>query len=376
MSIGLVLTGGGARGAYQAGVIQAVVELAERRGAKAPFRVVSGASAGAVNASFLAAAADDLAAAAPKLAEFWASLRTDEIFRTDVLSLGRIALGWASDLALGKWRRRKATQSLLDTEPLRRLIRERVAFDRITGHLRSGIIDAFEVTAMDYRSSESVSFVMARQHPDRWERTRRRVVSTEIGLEHVMASAAIPLLFPPIGIGGRHYGDGCLRNPAPLSPAITLGAKRLLVVGVRHPKARSELNAGLDVKPTIGRVLSVLLNSVLMDAVEFDVERLARVNELVRAVPPEFRAGLTMREIDFLHLTPSIDLGALAAERFNALPDALRYLISGLGSRDEASELVSYLFFEPEYCGVLARLGYEDTKKRLPEIEALLFEHG
>ena len=191
-----------------------------------------------------------------------------------------------------------------------------------------------------------------------------------------MASSAIPLLFPPVTIGGRHYGDGCLRNPAPLSPAVRLGARRLLIIGLRQNKNMCEINAGLEVNPTIGRVLSVVLNSVLMDTTEFDIERLGRINEIIQSVPAEQRPGLPKSEIDYLYLTPSIDLGAYASEHFDRLPDLLRHLISGLGNRDEASELVSYLLFEPEYTGYLTRLGYKDALARRDEIAALLTGQG
>lgn len=370
---GLVLTGGGARGAYQAGVIQGLGEIAAARDGKIPFSIITGASAGAINASFVAATADQFCTSSTKLSSFWGKLRTRDVFRTDVVSLGRIGLQWAADVMFGKLKRTKGARALLDTEPLRQLLPSYVPFDRIRSNIDNGVIRAFEVTATDYQSAENISFIMTRDPNVAWQRSRRRSMPAEIGLDHVLASAAIPLFFPPVEVGGRHYGDGCLRNPAPLSPAIRLGARKVLIVGVRHPRSPSEMDALPAMRPTVGRVLSMLLNAILMDAVEFDLERLTRINATLSAIPEPLRESMPLKEIDLCVIRPSEDLGQYAASQFGRLPDPLQYLIGGLGSRHEASELISYLLFEPAYTGFLTELGRKDVLARKDEIEDFLY---
>lgn len=371
--LGLVLTGGGARGAYQAGVIRGLAEISAKRTDSLPFGVVTGASAGAVNASFVAATAERFQAATVDLSSFWNKLRSRDVFRTDVVSLGRIAMQWAADVVLSRLKPTKGARALLDTEPLSRLLGQYVPFPRIRANLDNGALAAFEVTATDYHTAENISFVMTRDPAAGWARARRRSVATDIRLEHVLASASIPLFFPPVEVDGRHYGDGCLRNPAPLSPAIRLGARRLVIVGVRYPKATETLGDTPPRQPTVGRVLSMLLNAILMDATEIDIERLTRINATLRQVPDTQRREMTLKEIDLLVLQPSEDLGAYAASQFGRLPDPIQYLIGGLGSRHEASELVSYLLFEPAFCGYLVELGRRDALSRRDEIEAFLF---
>lgn len=378
----LVLTGGGARGAYQAGVVEGIARIAARRHCHSlPFKMLAGSSAGAINAAFLAATADQFIAAGPRLAHFWSNLHTHAVFRTDVLAFSRITMHWGSDLLFGGLKRHKGAQALLDATPLRRLLTEHIPFPRIASNLRSGCLESIEVTATDYANSENVSFFMSAEPRPGWILPRRRAVFANLGIDHVLASSAIPVLFPAVQIGSRHYGDGCLRNPAPLGSAIRLGGRRLVVVGVRHPKPMpANINNGSEgedgaaqMRPTIGRVLSVVLNAILMDSTEFDIERLKRINEIIGAVPEQYRTGLPKQEIDFLYMQPSQDLGAFAADHFNKLPDMLRYLISGLGSREEASELISYLFFEAEYTRFLAKLGREDALRDRDRIEAMLF---
>jgi NTE family protein len=372
---GIMLTGGGARGAYQAGVLQGVAEIAKARGGELPFRVVTGSSAGAINAAFVASTADNFVAAMTDLGGFWSNVRTSQIFRTDFGSLGRIGLSLAGDILFGGLKRTKQARSLLDTTPLRNLLTRILPMERIPRHIADGRLDAFEVAATDYHTSESVSFFASSDPAVAWTRARRRAERAEIGVPHVLASAAIPLFFPPVKVGSRYFGDGSLRNPAPLSPTIRLGTRKLLIVGVRYgqPPASAAADAVADIKPTLGRVVSVVLNAILLDALEFDLERLARINRTVALIPSERRGEVPLAHIDYLHLKPSEDLGAFAAAHFARLPELLQYLVSGLGSRKEASEIVSYLLFEPEFCGYLVALGRRDALARRDELEALLF---
>jgi NTE family protein len=368
---GVVLTGGGARGAYQAGMLHGIADLCATAGIGNPFNIITGCSAGSINASYLAANIHRHQDAAADLATFWSRLSTQEIFRTDVFSLGSIGSRLITDIALGGMKKKKMARALLNTNPLRELVGKYVNFPQIRENLRAGHLDALTVTATDYVNSENISFVMANDESKSWQRARRRSAYSEITLNHIMASAAIPLFFPAYEIDGRFYGDGCLRNQAPLSPAIHMGADRLLVIGVKK-KRPDNLAVGDVMKPTIGRVMSVLMNAILMDNVEYDIERLSRINRTINAVPESARAQLPLRQIDYLFLRPSIDIGKLAAQKFDLLPDTIKYLVSGLGSRSEASELISYLMFEAEFCQELSRAGYDDAMAQMEQIVAFL----
>ncbi len=324
---GLILTGGGARGAYQAGVLQGISEIAKSRTQTLPCDIISGASAGAINVGFIASTADNFSRSAPQLAEFWSSLKAESVFRTDVRSLSRIGMSWASDLTLGSVRKHKQATSLVDTSPLKQLLSSRIPFNGITKHLNSGVLSAVEVSALDYTTSENVSFIMSRHPRAAWVHPRRRSAFTKIKSDHVMASASIPLLFPPIELSSRFYGDGCVRNPAPLSPAIRLGALRLLVVGVRHGRNHHVENRELAAtdKPTIARILGVVLNALVMDTVEYDIDRLSRMNKMVESVPTELRDKLPLKQIDCLAIQPSADIGEIAGQHFKRLPGMRSY---------------------------------------------------
>ncbi len=364
--VGLVLTGGGARGAFQAGAVRAISEIAADSGRSRPLSIITGCSAGAINATYVSAHIDRPEEIA-RLADFWGNLRSDQVFRSDARSLSKIGVRWLFDLAFGGLRRRVGIKSLLDTQPLRELITQRIPFQNIPEQLRAGHLDALEVHATDYSTSANVSFVSQHVEHEPWERINRLSVSTTIGVEHVMASSSIPLFFPPAIVEGRYFGDGSLRNTAPLSPAIHLGAERLIIVGVRMTQT-IDYHRQLPVKPTVARILSMILNAVFMDAVDTDLERLTRINRTVGLVPAEDRSSSGLRPIEFVYIRPNIDVGRMAANFYDRLPDSLRYLLRGLGSAEEASELVSYLLFHEEYCGTLVNLGYESAMAMRPEI--------
>lgn len=398
-TIGLVLSGGGARGAYQAGVLSAVAEIAANMGSEGAFKVITGASAGAVNATHLAASPAPLADASARLCELWGSITAQDVFKTDALTAGRLGFKFAIDAAVGALYRKKLARSLLDTSPLRAFLAGHIDFSQIARNLQAGKLDALALTAIHYANSHSITFVQSREKIALWERSRRRAVLSEIGVEHVMASGAIPIFFPPVRVGESFYGDGCLRNTAPMSPAIHLGADRIIVASVRRPDAAALPNAegsgasgngaseaslvtgakasqadssDVDVGPSIARILGVVLNALLMDAVEFDMERLGRINQTIDAMPEEVREQMKLRKVDFLWIRPSKDIGAIAGGLYDRLPGVIRYLVSGLGSAKEASDLTSYLLFDPEFCGELIRLGREDAFANRKSIEAFI----
>ena len=368
---GLVLSGGGARGAYQAGVLQGVAEIATELGLEQPFKIITGVSAGAVNASYLASCSDSFQQATDKLVESWSKIKAEDVFKTDAVTAGRLGFKFALDAAIGAMYKKKLARSLLDTSPLKGYLEGNTDFSAIEKNLASGHIDALAITAMNYTNSHSLTFVQSLKEVKMWDRSRRKSVISKIGVEHVMASGAIPLFFPPVRIDEDHYGDGCLRNTAPLSPAIHLGANRLLVVGVRRPDHLAP-TIQAHIEPSLARVLGVVLNALLMDAVEFDMERLGRINQTVEMIPFEMRQHLQLKKIEYLWIRPSQDIGQIASQLFDRLPRVLRYLVSGLGSQKEASELTSYLLFDPEFCSEIARLGRADATSQRDEIERFL----
>lgn len=370
---GLVMTGGGARGAYQAGAILAVCEIAAELGVAAPFPVLAGASAGAINTAYLACRADDPLGAARELCRMWASLTASQVYRTGPLVLSGIGARWIAELSLGgAWRPDKAI-ALLDTGPLRQLLARELKLDRLPGLIRDGALHGLGVTLVDYCCGASRTHYQGHPSIAPWYKDRRLGEPVTLQVEHVLGSAAIPILFPPVRLGAHFYGDGSLRNYTPISGATHLGASRVLVVGVRRasPVPVQETSAN----PSVARVVSSILNSVLLDAVDLDVERAERINRILTlleqvpgAAAREEVAGF--RPLRVLQLRPSRNLGRIAAEEYARLPLAIRYLVRGLGSPEEAADLISYLHFEPAYTRRLLDLGYSDTRARADEVRA------
>lgn len=348
-----------------------IAEIAAANGLSHPFKIVTGVSAGAVNAASLVSSQADFADVALKLTSDWATITAEEVFKTDALSAGRLGFKFALDAAIGAFYPKKLARSLLDTSPLRKYLEKNIPFSEIPNTLKSGKIESLALTAMNYTNSHSMTFVESHHPSPMWDRSRRRSVQSTIGVEHVMGSGAIPLFFPPVAIGDDHFGDGCLRNTAPLSPAIHLGADRLLVIGVRRPDHLAPPVVG-HVEPSLARVTGVILNALLMDAIEFDMERLARINTTVDLIPQATRTSMQLRKIEYLWIRPSQDIGKIAGSLFHKLPSVIRYLVAGLGSQKEASELTSYLLFDPEFCGELSKLGREDAYHNREAIEKFL----
>jgi NTE family protein len=364
-----VLSGGGARGAYQVGVLCGLADLGLFRGGRMPFDVLVGASAGAINAAMLAANADRMDDAIGRLAEVWTHLRAEQVIRTDLRSLTGIGARWVRDLSFGGVFGRVAPKSLLDTSPLRKLLRTRIPFERIDHGIASGAIRALAVLATDLYTSQGVVFVHGAAPVRLWQRSWSRVEGAAISADHVMASSAIPLFFPSVEIAGRHYGDGCIRNTAPLSPAINLGADRIVAIGVRAPERSGGPTYGAGKPPpTVAQIAGVLLDAVMLDAIEVDIEHSGRVNASV-VVCPEGRRGGPFRWIDVLWLRPSRSIGRMAAEMAGRIPRIVRYLMRGLGSDESTTELASYLLFDEAFCRRLIDLGRADVADRRADIE-------
>ena len=368
---GLVLTGGGARAAYQAGAIRALAEIAGP--GPSPFNVITGVSAGAVNGVSLAAGAEDFRNAAARLGDLWLALQPGTIYRTDTRRMLGVGGRWLKELTVGGLLGASDINYLLDTSPLRDFLRSHLPVPRMRRHIRSGVLRGVAVSATNYGDGTAVTFFDGAPDIAPWARAIRVGVRERIKVEHVMASAAIPVFFPPVKLRGMWFGDGCVRLLSPLSPAVHLGATRILAVGVRHRPDGSGRRPAPDLP--ISQIAGLLLNAVFLDSLEGDVERLERMNRTLQLVPPAARDKMLdpLRQIPILVLRPSRDLGELAADQVQRFPGMLRYLLRSIGaSGDGGSDLLSYLAFEPVYVSRCINLGYEDTMARRAEVEAFL----
>jgi len=369
VNLGLVLTGGGARAAYQVGALRALAELFGS--GPLPFQVVCGVSAGAINGSSLAAEADDFPGAVKHLSDTWLALTPDHVYRTDALSLVSIGSGWFRGLTAGGTQPPRRYNHLLDTAPLRELLGREIKFERIRENIQRGLLRGLAISATNYETGTSVTFFDGAPDLEPWARSRRMGMKTEITLDQVMASASIPIFFPPVQVGRSWYGDGGVRLSAPMSPALHLGADRVLAIGIRHPRTAEEtavLNevAQRDELP-LSQILGVLMNAVFLDSLEPDIERVERVTEMLDSIQRPAESHL--RPVRILLLQPSQDLALLAADQVMRFPRTLRFLLKGLGvSQKGGADLLSYLAFEQEYIERLVTLGQEDTRARLDEI--------
>lgn len=371
---GLILSGGGARAAYQVGVLMAIAELVPR-GTRNPFPVICGTSAGAINAAALAANAHNYRMAVRGLERVWANITPEQVYRTDFGTFIRsLARWWLSGLITGAT---PVHSSLLDSTPLRRLLGLVINFQRIQASIDRGDVEALSITASSYATGESVSFFQGQPGLDEWTRARRLGRRSVIHPEHLLASSAIPILFPAIEVHDRYYGDGAVRQLAPVSPALHLGADRVLVVGVSGNAAggRQREVAGY---PSLAQVLGHILNSVFVDTLEGDVERLERINKTLEAIPESARRkhGVSLRPVDVLKIYPSEPIDEIAARYARQLPRTLRLFLRSSGAtRSPGASAVSYLLFEPGFCRTLITLGFRDAMAREDEIRAFLGLH-
>ena len=398
--LGLVLTAGGARGAYQAGVLKRIGEIPGLAHGPSPFPIIAGASAGAINGAMIASRPLYFRETTAELARLWGQLEVRQVFRADLGALAVSAFNLMRDLVLGGLIGRTVTQSLFDATPLYRLVAASLPAGGIAEGIRRGHVYAVAVSATSYHSGRSFTFVQGREGHPIWVKSRRVVLPVELRAEHISASAAIPIVFPPVMIrsvaGNLYFGDGGLRLTTPFSPAIRLGADRVFGIGIRSHRAanilaRDEVAAaegsgtGLAVVcPPLAQICGVFMNAIFLDHLDTDLDHLRRMNELIAAyqrdepasessAPVGVSPSEPMRQVWPLVINPSEDLAVIAQRFAHRMPRVVRYLMEGLGTPDaQSADLMSYLLFDAAYTRALVDIGYRDAGDRIDEIEAFI----
>lgn len=370
-STALILSGGGARAAYQVGVLRAISDLMAADCAN-PFGIICGTSAGGVNATGLATKAGCLRQGVELLEQVWGNFQTNQVYRTDWPGVLHRAFRFLWTMAFGRISSQLPV-SLLNNQPLRELLEQTLDFPHIQQAINQGYLNALCLTASGYTSGESVSFFQGESAIKGWHRSRRVGIATHISVDHLMATAAIPMVFPPVRVHREYFADGAMRQLSPLSPALHLGADRVLVIGVSGQQRN--IREHVEGFPSIAHVVSHILNSSFVDSLEADIERLSRINQTLSLIPPETLAQKSsLRHVETLVIAPPAEkLDQIAMKHSESLPKSIRLFVRGSGATHRSgSGILSYLLFEADYCKELMALGYQDAMERRTELESFL----
>ena len=371
--VALILSGGGARAAYQVGVLKAVKDLLPDP-AHNPFPILCGASAGAINAASVAASAENFGAGVDALAKVWANFHAGDIYRADALGIAWTAARWLSALMIG-WLTHRAPVSLLDTAPLRKLLERNIDFSGIDRAVAHHALHTVSITCSGYNTGESVSFFQGRPDLEPWRRAQRVGAHVKLEVGHLMASSAIPFVFPAIELHREYFGDGSMRQVAPISPAIHLGADKVLVIGAGRLSEEPNRPEKTHHYPSLAQIAGHALSSIFLDSLSMDLERMTRINQTIALIPDEAKrkAGIALRPVDVLVIAPSERLDHLAAFHASALPWPVRALLRGIGAMNRnGGALTSYLLFEKPYTQALIDLGYADAMAQREELTKFL----
>ncbi|HNB00175.1 MAG TPA: patatin-like phospholipase family protein [Nitrosomonas sp.] len=366
--IGLVLTGGGARAAYQVGVLLAIAEMVPAH-ARSPFSIICGTSAGAINAAGLAMSATHFSTGVRQLQKVWCNLHVDMVHRADLLGLIRNTLHLLGSLFSSGLARRPV--SLLDNAPLRSMLACRLPFRGIQRSIHAGALHALGITVWGYTSGQSVTFFQGNKSILPWKRSQRVGVASYIGIQHLLASSSIPFIFPAVRVNREYFGDGSMRQFAPLSPALHLGADRVLVIGVNPKDIVASERIKVTSYPPLAQIAGHAMNSIFADSLNVDLERLNRINETLALIPPNARkeSSLTLRPIQSMVIAPSQRINEIALQHAHQLPHTMRYLYRAVGAMGSSgSGLLSYVLFEASFCSALIDLGYRDAMQLRTEI--------
>jgi len=366
----LMLPGGGARGAYQVGVIQAIMEMMPEGFG---FPVINGTSAGAINAVVMATHAKNQAYGAARLAHFWTSIHCDDVYRTDAIQIFKTMAKVFGSMLLGRLGV-KPPKSLLDNTPLADLLHRELRLKQIQSAIEEGHLDGLSVTASSYDTAIAKCFYQAHEAIIPWHRTRRIGLREDISVEHIMASTALPFLFPAQLIGNEYYGDGGLRMTAPLSPAIHLGADRIMVIGTRDESAIS-VPEEPGTYPSMGELGGYMLDTIFMDTMMADLSRLRRINNTLGLIPPSQLSQTHLKKIKTFIIKPSVDVREITKAHASCIPRPVKTLLKMIGGWGKDWRMPSYLLFEPSYTQSLIELGHQDALNQANEIKAFL-THG
>lgn len=365
MKKAIFLAGGGARGAYQAGVLKCICDILG--GGQFPASILSTVSAGAINGAHLATYADDFRVGTNNMIKLWSSLTSEQIFRAGNLSLAKSVMRNFASMAFHL--NLTGGQHLLDTDPLRDLLQSHIDFERIKNNIDKGILSAFEVATTCYDSSQTISFVHSQDPANGWRKIRHYSQEAIITPQHIMASSAFPIFFPAEKIDNLHFGDGGLRHSSPLRASIKLGAEAILIIGTRKTP---EIDVLKSLKPTndvnFSKILGMMFNAFL-DNLDRDLEHMNTINQNYRLMDTQTRSQSIWRELKILNLTPSVDLARIATQKEVVMPFLLRYLMNSFGEKEQSGDFLSFLLFESAYTQDLIEIGYNDTMQKKDEVE-------